>query len=125
MAKEDVISYAERITDIAFWDVAARLQPNLFVGMLYLCVLERASSPGERESWIARIRQGLPPAAALLEFINSAESRQAFPDRLMADVEDWARREAALSAGPIGQARPQIAWPLGADVRFNEDNPTT
>lgn len=125
IAKEDVISYAERITDIAFWEIAGRLQPNLFVGMLYLCVLERASSAGERESWIARIRQGLPPAAALLEFINSAESRQAFPDRLMADVEDWARREVALSSGSSGRARPQIAWPLGADVKFNEDNPTT
>src|SRR5262249_55406261 len=117
--------YSERITDVAFWDIATRLQPNILVGMLYLCVLERAWGPAEQENWIKRIRQGTAPATVLLDFLSSTEYQQAFPDRLMADVEDWAKREVALSSGPGGRARPQLAWPAGADVKFNEDNPVT
>ncbi|HWA92502.1 MAG TPA: glycosyltransferase family 4 protein [Rhizomicrobium sp.] len=125
ISKADVSSYAERINDVAFWDIAAHLQPNIFIGMLYVCVLERAWGPSEQESWIKRIRQGVHPSAVLLDFLGSVEYRQAFPDRLMADVEDWARRETTLSSSPAGQVQAQIAWPAGRDVKFNEDNPVT
>jgi glycosyltransferase involved in cell wall biosynthesis len=125
ISKADVASYSERITDIAFWDIATRLQPNILASMLYLCVLERAWGPSEQDAWIKRIRQGTPAASVLLDFLNSIEYRQTFPDRLMADVEDWAKREVALSSGAGGEARPHLAWPAGTEVKFNEDNPVT
>lgn len=126
ISKEDVRAFAERITDVAFWEIALNLQPNIVIGLLYLCVLERGWAATEQENWIKRIRQGTPPAQVLLEFLNSAEYRQTFPDRKMADVEDWARREVALSSSQRAeQKRARIVWPADQNVRFNEDNATT
>ncbi|MBV9991865.1 MAG: glycosyltransferase [Alphaproteobacteria bacterium] len=126
ISKDDAAAYGERVVDVAFWEIALNLQPNILVGLLYLCVLGRGWGPGEPDNWVKRIRQGTPPAAVLLDFMNSQEYRQAFPDRLMADVEDWARREVTLSSGQRSdQKRAQIVWPADQSVRFNEDNPTT
>lgn len=125
ISKTDATAHAARITDVAFWDIATYLQPEIFVRMLYVCVLERGCVPAEQENWIKRLRQGALPAALLLDFLSSAEYRQTFPDRAMGEVEDWARREASLSAGERREKRPQMVWPTDAVVRFNEDNPTT
>jgi hypothetical protein len=125
ISKADATAHAERIGDVAFWDIASRLQPEIFVRMLYVCVLERGCAPAEQENWIKRLRQGALPCALLLDFLASAEYRQTFPDRTMGDVEDWARREVSLSSGPRTQKRPQMIWPVDTAVRFNEDNPTT
>ena len=125
ISKTDATAHAERIADIAFWDIASRLQPEIFVRMLYVCVLERGCAPAEQENWIKRLRQGALPGALLLDFLASAEYRQTFPDSTMAEVEDWARHEVSLSSGQRKQKRPQIVWPVDATVRFNEDNPTT
>ena len=124
LSKEDVAVYGERMMDPAFWDIAARLQPEIFVSLLYLCILARAWGPGEQDNWVRRIRQGTPPSAVLLEFLGSMEYRQTFSDELMSGVEDWARRESALSAGDRGASRAQIAWPLDSNLRFSEDSPT-
>jgi glycosyltransferase involved in cell wall biosynthesis len=126
LTKEDVTEYGDRVADMAFWDIATQLQPEIFVRLLYLCVLGRAWGGTELENWIRRIRQGMEPAAALLEFAGSQEYRQTFPDTLMGDVEDWARQEVAVSAG--GRGKPGAAttvWPADKDIRFNEDNKTT
>jgi hypothetical protein len=124
LSKEDAAAYCERVADPAFWDIASRLQPEIYVRLLYLCVLARAWGAGEQDNWVRRIRQGMAPSSALLEFLGSAEYRQTFSDHLMSDVEDWARREGALSARGRSPSRAQIAWPLNSDLRFNEDNST-
>lgn len=125
--KEDVPVYAGRVHDVAFWEIALRLQPETIACLLYLCVLERAGGAGEQESWVRRLRQGMQPASALLEFLHSPEYRQIFRDRLMKEVEDWARREVAMATGAGTQtsSRPQIVWPVDTVVRFNEDTPLT
>ena len=46
VSKEDIGDYAARVANPAFWDVAARLQPEIFVRLLYLCVLERGMGLG-------------------------------------------------------------------------------
>jgi glycosyltransferase involved in cell wall biosynthesis len=125
LSREDATEYADRVADVAFWDVAARLQPEIFVRLLYMCVLGRGWGETEQDNWVKRIRQGMAPTSALLDFLASQEYRQTFPDAAMADIEDWARRETALSSGPRGQLKPQMVWPADKDIRFNEDNPTT
>jgi glycosyltransferase involved in cell wall biosynthesis len=125
ISKDTVENFGERIPDVAFWDIVTRLQPETFVQLLYLTVLEREVGPGEGSSWVRRLRQGLPASSALLEFLTSAEYRQTFTDGLMTDVEDWARREGAIADLRKSPMRAQIAWPAGMGVRFNEDNPTT
>ncbi|MEI9932410.1 MAG: DUF4214 domain-containing protein [Rhizomicrobium sp.] len=92
----DLESFGERVPDVAFWDIATRLKPEIFAKMLYILVLERAWSGDEPDSWARRIRQGMPASAALLEFLSSLEYRQTFADDAMSDVEDWARRESAI-----------------------------
>jgi glycosyltransferase involved in cell wall biosynthesis len=123
--KADFPVHAERVGDVAFWDIATHLQPEIIVRMFYACILERFSPPAEQENWIRRLRQGALPAAILLDFLSSAEYRQTFSDGLMADVEDWARKETLLASDRRPQKRPQTVWPVDAPVRFNEDNPTT
>jgi glycosyltransferase involved in cell wall biosynthesis len=123
ISKDNVALYGERVTDTAFWDIAARLQPEIFVRLLYLCVLERGWGPGEQDNWVKRIRQGMPPSQALLEFLGSVEYQQAFSDGLMQDVEDWGRRESAFSKGRRSAPRAQIVWPAETSFRFSEDNP--
>jgi glycosyltransferase involved in cell wall biosynthesis len=125
MSKPETTPYAERVADIAFWDIATHLQPEIIVRMLYVCILERSGAPAEQENWIRRLRQGASPAAILVDFLSSAEYRQTFPDNVMADVEDWARKESLLASGRRRQKRPQMVWPVDVVVRFNEDNPTT
>jgi glycosyltransferase involved in cell wall biosynthesis len=125
ITNEDVENFGERIADVAFWDIATRLQPETFVQILYLAVLERESATNEGTSWVRRIRQGQPASAILLEFLRSAEYRQNFADDFMADVEDWARREGAIRDVSKSPMRAQIVWPTDACIRFNEDNPTT
>ncbi len=125
VTKAEATAHAERVADVAFWEIASHLLPETFVRMLYFCVLERGSAPAEQETWIRRLRQGALPCALLLDFLASAEYRQTFPDSLMGEVEDWARREVSLSAGQRRQKRPQMVWPVDTTVRFNEDNPTT
>ncbi len=124
-SREDLAIYGVRVPDVAFWDIATRLEPERFVRMLYLGVLERGWGQDEHESWVKRIRQGMAPSMILLEFLGSAEYRQTFTDELMRDVEDWARRESAFSTGRRAAAQPQIIWPLGSVIRFNDANPTT
>lgn len=123
ISKEDLAAYGERVTDTAFWDIAIRLHPDIFVRLLYLCVLERGWGPGEQDNWVKRIRQGMSPALALLEFLGSTEYQQGFSDGLMRDVEDWARRESAFSKEQPGIPRAQITWPAESVFRFSEDNP--
>lgn len=123
--KPDTSPYAERVADIAFWDIATHLQPEIIVRMLYVCILERSGAPAEQENWIRRLRQGASAAAILVDFLSSAEYRQTFPDNVMADVEDWARKESLVASGRRRQKRPQMVWPVDVVVRFNEDNPTT
>lgn len=125
ITKADATAHAERIADVAFWDLATHLQPEIVVRLLYVCVLERGCAPAEQENWIKRLRQGTIPCSVLLDFLSSAEYRQTFPDGVMGEVEDWARREVSLSSGQRRQKRPQMVWPVDAAVRFNEDNPTT
>jgi glycosyltransferase involved in cell wall biosynthesis len=125
MPKTEATMHAGRVSDMAFWDIATRLQPEIVVRMFYVCILERASAPAEQENWIRRLRHGALPAAMLLDFLSSAEYRQMFPDDVMTDVEDWAKKESLLTVGRQRQKRPQIVWPVDVVVRFNEDNPTT
>jgi glycosyltransferase involved in cell wall biosynthesis len=122
LSKAELEILCERVSDVAFWDIAARLQPEIFVQILYLSVLERGSGVGERESWVTRLRQGLSPAAALLEFLASSEYRQAFSDNLMGSVEDWAKNEVAHSLSRRDQLRPRAVWPVDRSIRFNEDD---
>ncbi len=125
VSKADSTVHAERVADIAFWDIATHLQPEIIVRMLYVCVLERASVPAEQENWIRRLRQGTLPEAMLLEFLSSAEYRQTFSDGVMADLEDWARKEILMASGRRLQKRPQMVWPVNEPMRFNDDNPVT
>jgi glycosyltransferase involved in cell wall biosynthesis len=124
ISKRDLETYGERIADVAFWDIATRLQPESFVHMLYLCVLARGWGAGERDAWVRRIRQGLPASAVLIEFLGSAEYRQTFSDDAMAEVEDWARHQGKLASARRVQPRAKIAWPAESEVRFSEDSPT-
>ncbi|HTT97087.1 MAG TPA: glycosyltransferase [Rhizomicrobium sp.] len=121
--KPDVEILCERVPDIAFWSIATRLQPEAFVRMLYLAVLERDSSVSERDSWVTRIRHGLLPSAALLEFVASAEYAQTFSDDLMSGVEEWARRESTSTKAKRDQPRTRTVWPANVGVRFSENDP--
>jgi hypothetical protein len=121
----DIENYGERVPEIAFWDIAARLQPEIFTRLLYLCVLARGTSPGETDSWTRRVRQGMSASSALLEFLGSTEYRQAFSDTVMSDLEEWARHESILSISRRRNTGTQIAWPIQSSVNFNEDNSTT
>jgi glycosyltransferase involved in cell wall biosynthesis len=112
----------ERIPEIAFWDIASRLEHDTFVHILYLAVLERGSGANERDSWVTRIRHGLSPAGALLEFLASAEYRQTFSDGYMDKVEDWARGEVTNARSRREQSRARVVWPVDLSVRFNEDS---
>lgn len=122
IAKEDVAVFGERVADVAFWEVATRLHPEIFARMLYLCVLERNCAPGECENWTKRIAGGLLPSLVLLEFLASAEYRQNFPDGLMNDVEAWARRVGTPATDRYDQ-RVRASWPAETDIRFNDDDP--
>jgi len=124
-SKETVATFGDRVTDVAFWDIATRLHPEIFVRLLYFCVLGRAWGPGEQDNWVRRIRQGMHPAAIWLEFHGSAEYSQTFGDTLMKDVETWARREVALSAKGPRRPQPQTVWPAQSLLRFNESSPVT
>ncbi|MBV8977467.1 MAG: glycosyltransferase family 4 protein [Alphaproteobacteria bacterium] len=121
----EVSEFATRIGDTAFWDIAMRLPPEIVIRMMYLCVLARGWSAAETENWTNRLRQGMAPAAALLEFLKSAEYRQVFPDRALGALEDWAEREAALSPATVRDRKPKQVWPLDEAVRFNEDDAVT
>jgi len=122
ISKSELEILCERVGDVAFWNIASRLLPDTFVHFLYLAVLERGSGVGERDSWVTRIRQGMPAAAVLLEFLASAEYRQAFSDDLMSNVEDWARDEVAKTQSRRDQQRARVAWPADVAVQFNEDS---
>jgi glycosyltransferase involved in cell wall biosynthesis len=122
--KPEIVAHAQRVTDVAFWDIASRLQPEIIVRLLYLCILERGSVPSEQENWIRRLRQGTLPATLLIDFLSSAEYSQTFTDTAMADLEDWARQETVLAPGRRRQKRPLVIWPADETMRFNEDNPT-
>jgi hypothetical protein len=123
-AKEDVAIFGERIVDVAFWEVATRLNPEIFARLLYLCVLERNCAPGEWENWTKRIGAGLLPSLVLLEFLASAEYRQNFPDSAMNDVEAWARRVGAPATDRLDR-RARAAWPAETDIHFNDDDPVS
>lgn len=125
LSQETVATFGDRVTDVAFWDVAIRLHLETFVRLLYFCVLGRTWGPGEQDNWVRRIRQGMHPGAALLEFLDSVEYRQSFGDAAMKDVEAWARREVALSARGHSRSRAQIIWPAQSLLKFNENSPAT
>jgi hypothetical protein len=125
ISKPDLEVLSERVSDVAFWDVASRLQPDIFLQILYLAVLERGSAAAERDFWVARIRNGMHPASILIDFLESAEYRQTFSDDLMSEVEVWARDQATVSRNRREQSRARVVWPAGTEIRFNEDNPRT
>jgi len=121
----EISGFAARITDPAFWEIAVRLQPEVAVRMMYLCVFARNWMVAETEEWVRRMRHGLSGAHVLLDFLNSAEYRQGFPDAAMGEVEQWARRETALSPSSMPDVRPKQTWPLGKPLQFNGDNAIT
>lgn len=125
ISKPDLEVLSERVSDVAFWDVASRLQPDIFLQILYLAVLERGSAAAERDFWVARIRNGMHPASILIDFLESAEYRQTFSDDLMSEVEVWARDQATVSRNRREQSRARVVWPAGTEIRFKEDNPRT
>jgi glycosyltransferase involved in cell wall biosynthesis len=125
LSKADLSTFSARKTDVAFWEIASRLQPEVFVRLLYLCVLERSWAGDEPASWVDRIRRGMAPGAVLLEFAESSEYRHAFADNLMADVENWARREMALSTSRRAGNRAQVVWPTDTTIHFGQDDPVT
>lgn len=124
ISKPDLEVLTERVPDVAFWDIASRLQPDIFIQILYLAALERGSGVAERDFWVARIRNGMHPASILIDFLESAEYRQTFSDDLMSDVDVWAREQAAISRTRREQSRARVVWPAGIEIRFSEDNPT-
>jgi glycosyltransferase involved in cell wall biosynthesis len=125
LTSEDVATFGVRNPDTTFWEFVSRLQPEVFVRLLYLCVLERGWGRGEPDSWVERIRRGMSPAAILLEFVGSAEYRNSFADEYMADVENWARREMSAATSRRADKKAPVVWPTDAAVQFNQDHPVT
>jgi glycosyltransferase involved in cell wall biosynthesis len=125
ISTENIAAFGDRVTDAAFWDLAARLHPEIYVRLLYFCLLGRAWGPGEPDNWVKRIRQGVHPAAILQEFVSSVEYRQTFADDAMKEVEAWAKQETALSSKRKSQPRAKGVWPAQDVLHFNEDLPAT